>query len=184
MVLGEGGAVFVLESAERARARGRQAYAEVAGVGVTSDAYHLVIPNPDATQAIAAMRDGLAAARIDPSEIDYVNAHATGTPVGDICEARIIQTVLGSHCVRVPVSSTKSMTGHLLAAAAAIEALACLTAITQGAIPPTINLARVDPDCQLCHVANQAREHKVRVAVSNSFGFGGHNTSLVLKAAG
>jgi 3-oxoacyl-[acyl-carrier-protein] synthase II len=184
MVLGEGGAVFVLEPAARAKARGRKAYAEVAGVGITSDAYHLVIPNPDATQAIAAMREGLAAARIDPSQIDYVNAHATGTPVGDICEARIIQTVLGPETPRVPVSSTKSMTGHLLAAAAAVEALACLTAMTYGAIPPTVNLNRVDPDCQLCHVPNEAREQKVRVAVSNSFGFGGHNTSLVLKAAG
>jgi 3-oxoacyl-[acyl-carrier-protein] synthase II len=184
MVLGEGGGVFVLEPSERARARGRKEYAQVAGVGITSDAYHLVIPNPDATQAIAAMREGLAAAKIDPSEIDYVNAHATGTPVGDICEARIIQTVLGAEISRVPVSSTKSMTGHLLAAAAAIEAIACLTAMTYGAIPPTINLDKVDPDCQLCHVANEARQQKVRVAVSNSFGFGGHNTSLVLKAAG
>ncbi len=184
MVLGEGGAVFVLEPATRAQARGRRAYAEVAGVGVSSDAYHLVIPNPDATQAIAAMRAGLAAAQVDPSEVDYVNAHATGTPVGDICEARIIRTVLGEHWNNVPVSSTKSMTGHLLAAASAIEALACLTAIHYGAIPPTINLHRVDPDCELCHVPNQAREHKVRVAVSNSFGFGGHNTSLVLRAAG
>jgi 3-oxoacyl-[acyl-carrier-protein] synthase II len=182
MVLGEGGSVFVLERAGRARARGRKAYAEVAGVGVTSDAYHLVIPNPDATQAIAAMRQGLALAQIDPAEVDYVNAHATGTPVGDICEARIISTVLGPYTERVPVSSTKSMTGHLLAAAAAIEALACLTAMTYGAIPPTVNLDQVDPDCQLCHVANTAREQKVRVAVSNSFGFGGHNTSLVLRA--
>jgi 3-oxoacyl-[acyl-carrier-protein] synthase II len=182
MVLGEGGAMFLLEPAHRAQRRGRDAYAEVAAVGITSDAHHLVIPDPDSTQAIAAMRQGLAAAELNPGDIDYVNAHATGTPVGDACEARILQTVLGQDTVRIPVSSTKSMTGHLLCAAAAVEALACLTAIAYGAVPPTVNLDRVDPECDLCHVPNVAREHPVRVAVSNSFGFGGHNTSLVLKS--
>jgi 3-oxoacyl-[acyl-carrier-protein] synthase II len=182
MVLGEGGAMFLLEPSHRAQRRGRDAYAEVAAVGITSDAHHLVIPDPDSTQAIAAMRQGLAAAELNPGDIDYVNAHATGTPVGDACEARILQTVLGPDTVRIPVSSTKSMTGHLLCAAAAVEALACLTAIAYGAVPPTVNLDRVDPECDLCHVPNVAREHPVRVAVSNSFGFGGHNTSLVLKS--
>jgi 3-oxoacyl-[acyl-carrier-protein] synthase II len=182
MVLGEGGAVFVLERAEETHAATRHAYAEVAGVGMTSDAHHLVSPNPDPTQSVAAIRQALKQARVNPSEIDYVNAHATGTPVGDACEARMLHAVLGPFVDKTAVSSTKSMTGHLLGAAAAIEALACLTAIKYGTIPPTINLDRPDPVCQLNHVANVAREQQVRVAVSNSFGFGGHNTSLVLKA--
>lgn len=182
MVLGEGGAVFVLEPAGGRVLDSRRVYGEVAGVGMTSDAYHLVSPNSDPTKAVTAIRQGLNAARVDAADIDYVNAHATGTPVGDACEARMLHAVLGPHVDTTAVSSTKSMTGHLLGAAAAIEALACLTAIHYGAIPPTINLDRPDPACQLNHVANVAREQKVRVAVSNSFGFGGHNTSLVLKA--
>jgi 3-oxoacyl-[acyl-carrier-protein] synthase II len=184
MVLGEGGAVFLVECANHARARHADGYAEVAGVGLTSDAHHLVIPDATSKQAIAALRQALDKAHVDPDEIDYVNAHATGTPVGDVCEARVLQAVFGRNCATIPVSSTKSMTGHLLGAAAAIEALACIAAITDGAIPPTINLDRPDPQCELCHVANTAREHQVRVAVSNSFGFGGHNTSLVLRAVG
>lgn len=183
MVLGEGGAVFALERAAEAPLDVRRVYAEVAGIGMTSDAHHLVCPNPDPTHAVAAIHQALRYARVDVGEIDYINAHATGTPVGDACEARMLRTVLGPHVAKTAVSSTKSMTGHLLGAAAAIEALACLTAIEHGAIPPTINLDRPDPECQLDHVANSAREQPVRIAVSNSFGFGGHNTSLVLKAA-
>jgi 3-oxoacyl-[acyl-carrier-protein] synthase II len=181
MVLGEGGAVFVLERSDSAQARGRAPYAELAGVGMTSDAYHLVIPSPEPTYAAAAMRHALASAQVRPEEVDYVNAHATGTPVGDVCEARALHAVFGDFCSQVPVSSTKSMTGHLLGAAAAIEALACLTAITYGAIPPTINLNQPDPACNLRHVANKAEKWDVRIAMSNSFGFGGHNTSLLLK---
>jgi 3-oxoacyl-[acyl-carrier-protein] synthase II len=183
MVLGEGGAIFVLETADRATSRGRDAYAEVMGIGMTSDAYHLVIPSPDPMQAVTAMQQALVAARVNPEDVDYVNAHATGTPVGDVCEARALQMVFGNHTMDIPVSSTKSMTGHLLGAAAAIEALACLTAITNRAIPPTINLHRPDPECSLRHVANEAQGHEVRVAMSNSFGFGGHNTSLLLRCA-
>jgi 3-oxoacyl-[acyl-carrier-protein] synthase II len=182
MVLGEGGAVFVLERSGDCRAAGRSAYAEVASIGMTSDAYHLVSPNPDPTHAVAAIRQALSYARVDAADIDYINAHATGTPVGDACEARMLHAVLGPHVAKTAVSSTKSMTGHLLGAAAAIEALACLTAIRHRAIPPTINLDRPDTACQLNHVANVAREQQVSVAVSNSFGFGGHNTALVLKA--
>jgi 3-oxoacyl-[acyl-carrier-protein] synthase II len=183
MVLGEGGAVFVLQHADSEWEHAGKPYAEVAGVGMTSDAHHLVSPNPDPTHAVAAIRQALSYARVNAADIDYINAHATGTPVGDACEARMLHSVLGSHVAKTAVSSTKSMTGHLLGAAAAIEALACLTAIRHGAIPPTINLDRPDAECQLNHVANTAREQKVRVAVSNSFGFGGHNTALVLKAA-
>lgn len=181
MVLGEGGAMFVLRCADRVEHADR-AYAEIAGVGMTSDGYHLVTPNPDPRQATAAIREALDRAEVQPGAIDYINAHATGTPVGDASEARMLHAVLGPYRLRTPVSSTKGMTGHLLGAAAAIEALACVTAMTYGAIPPTINLDNPDPECELDHVANTARPALVRVAVSNSFGFGGHNTSLVLKA--
>ena len=183
MVLGEGGAVFVIEPAAAARARGRRPLADVAGVGLSSDAHHLVIPSPDPRHAVAALRQALDAAEINPEDVDYVNAHATGTQVGDVCETRVLHTVFGSQCSRIPVSSTKSMTGHLLGAAAAVEALACLTAIHYGVIPPTVNLDDPDPKCDLCHVANQPQQRRVKVAISNSFGFGGHNTALVLKAA-
>jgi 3-oxoacyl-[acyl-carrier-protein] synthase II len=182
MVLGEGGAMFLLESAQHARSRGRDPYAEIAAVGATSDAYHLVIPCADPAQSVAAMRQALDSAQLNPEDVDYVNAHATGTPVGDACEARALQTVFGAHSAHMPVSSTKSMTGHLLGAAAAIEALACITAITKGCIPPTINLERPDPECRLRHVAKFAEQCPVRVAMSNSFGFGGHNTSLLLRS--
>jgi len=183
MVFGEGGAVFLLETAQRARSRRRDAYAEVAGIGMTNDAHHLVIPNPDPTHAIAAIRQAMTIAEVNPEDVDYINANAAGTQVGDASEARVLQKVLGPHYCDVPVSSTKSMTGHLLGAAASMAALACVTAIQQGAIPPTINLDDPDPDCDLCHVPNTAREYPVRVAVANSSGFGGHNTALVLKAA-
>ena len=157
MVLGEGGAMFVLEPASKARSRGRSPYAELAGVGATSDSYHMVIPSPEPAQGIAAMQLALQDAQVNPDQIDYVNAHATGTPVGDPGETRILQAVLGNSVNSIPVSATKSMTGHLLGAAAAVEALACLTAIRFNAIPPTINLDRPDPKCQLHHVPNQAR---------------------------
>jgi 3-oxoacyl-[acyl-carrier-protein] synthase II len=179
-VLGEGGVAFVLERASGARRRGAHAYAEVAGCGSSSDAFHHVIPSPDPAPAAAAMRQALADARIEPGEVDHVNAHATSTPVGDAAEAAVLRLVLGDDAGRIPVTSTKSLTGHMLTAAGAFEALACLTAMRHQAIPPTINLD--DPDVDLCLVANEARPHPVRIAVSNSFGFGGSNTSLVLRA--
>jgi 3-oxoacyl-[acyl-carrier-protein] synthase II len=182
-VMGEGGALFVLERAEQARQRGAKVYAEVAGCGASSDAYHMVIPSPHPEPAIAAMRQALADARLDPGGIDYVNAHATSTPVGDQAEARVLETVFGHHIAKLPVSSTKGTTGHLLTAAAAIEALACLVAIERETIPPTINLQNPDPECRLRHVPNQAEAHRVRVTASNSFGFGGSNTCLILRAA-
>jgi len=182
-VMSEGGVVFVLERAADARRRGAAALAEVAGYGASSDAHHMVIPSPDPAPATAAVRRALADARIDPCEVDYINAHATSTPVGDAAEARVLKAVFGEAIRRVPVSSTKSMTGHLLTAAAAAEALACIVAMRHGAVPPTINLDDPDPECDLCHVPHAAREHRVRVAMSNSFGFGGSNTCLVLRAA-
>ncbi len=181
-VMGEGGAVFVLEPAPTARRRSARAYAEVAGCGSSSDAYHMVIPSPDPGPAVAAMRQALTDARANPDQIDYINAHATSTPVGDICETKVLQEVLGPALLQTPISSTKSMTGHLLTGAAAVEALACLAAMERSALPPTINLDNPDPECQLCHVANQAWTRPVKVAVSNSFGFGGSNTCLVLRA--
>ncbi len=181
-VMGEGGAIFVLERADRARPRGAAAHAEVAGYGASSDAFNMVIPSHDPEPAVAAMRQALADAGVAPGEVDYVNAHATSTPVGDIAEARVLHTVFGDNIKRIPISSTKSMTGHLLTAAAAIEALACVSAMRHGAVPPTINLDEPDPECNLCHVPHRARELRVRVAVSNSFGFGGSNTCLVLRA--
>jgi 3-oxoacyl-[acyl-carrier-protein] synthase II len=181
-VMGEGGAIFVLETATQAKRRSAKVYAEVAGCGASSDAHNMVIPSPDPEPAKAAMRQALTDAQVDPSEVDYVNAHATSTPVGDLAEARILEGVFGKDLPRIPVSSTKSMTGHLLTAAAAVEALACLIAMERKAVPPTINLDEPDPECNLCHVANQSQTRSVRVAVSNSFGFGGSNTCLVLKA--
>lgn len=180
-VMGEGGAFFVIESAARARRRGARPYGEVAGVGATSDAYHLVIPSSDSAPCVRAMRAALADARLNPEELDYVNAHATSTPVGDIFEAKALREVLGDAVSFVPVSGTKSMTGHLLSAASAIEALACLAAFERKAIPPTINLDDPDPECDLCHVPHEARPQEVRTALSNSFGFGGSNICVVFR---
>ncbi len=182
-VLGEGGAVFVLEPASAARKRGARAYAALAGFGASSDAYHPVIPSPDTVPAVAAIRGALADAHVEPAAVDYLNAHATGTPLGDALEAGALRIVFGDDAPRLPISSTKSMTGHLLSGAGAVECLACLAAIDRQALPPTINLESLDPQCQgLLHIANQARERPVAIAVSNSLGFGGSNTSLVLKA--
>jgi 3-oxoacyl-[acyl-carrier-protein] synthase II len=181
-VIGEGGAAFVLERSASARVRGARAYASVDGFGASSDAYHAVIPSPENGPAVLAMRQALADSKAFPDQISYVNAHAPGTPVGDMLEANALAVVLGESTARVPVSSTKSMTGHLLTAAGAIEAIACMAAIEHQALPPTINLEDPDPNCRLCHVANQARSQPVRLVISNSFGFGGSNTCLVLRA--
>jgi 3-oxoacyl-[acyl-carrier-protein] synthase II len=180
-VMGEGAVLMVLESAERAERRGARIYGEVAGFGAASDAAHMIIPSSNPAPAAAAIQGALADAGVGPSEIDYINAHATSTPEGDKCEARAIRAVFGEATDSVPVSSTKSMTGHLLSAAAAMEALACLVALERQWIPPTINLEEPDPECPLCHVPQRAIERPVRVALSNSFGFGGSNTSLILR---
>lgn len=182
-VLGEGGVLLVLERADDARRRGAVAHAEVAGFGASSDASHLVIPSSDPSFAADAVRAAMRDAQASIDDVDYVNAHATSTPVGDKFETHVLQSVLGARTPSVPVSSTKSMTGHMLSAAAAFEAIACMIAMKHHAIPPTINLENPDPDCQLCHVPNQAREQQVDVAVNNAFGFGGSNTCLVLRRA-
>ena len=180
-VMGDGGAMFVLEPAAGARRRGARAYAEMAGFGASSDAYHMVTPSADPEPAARAMRAALADAQVNPDEIDYVNAHATSTPLGDRSESRALRLVLGEAIHQVPVSSTKSMTAHLLSAAASVEAVVGLIALERQALPPTINLDDPDPECALCHIPNQARAQTVRVVVSNSFGFGGCNTCLVLR---
>ncbi|MCI0738039.1 MAG: beta-ketoacyl-[acyl-carrier-protein] synthase family protein [Gemmataceae bacterium] len=182
-VMAEGGVVFVLERMSTARQRSARVYAEVAGCGASSDAFHMVIPSSDPKPASIAIRHALADAQVNPADVDYINAHATSTPVGDIAEAKSLRLVFGSALDTVPVSSTKSMTGHLLTGAAAFEALACIVAMERKALPPTINLDKPDPECAVCHVPNQAQARPVRVTLSNSFGFGGSNTTLILRAA-
>ena len=182
-VMGEGGACFVLEPLSAARRRDARVYGELAGVGMSSDAAHMVSPCSDPTQAARAITQALADAQVTAEQIDYVNAHAAGTPVGDAAEAGAIRRALGSAVDRVPVSSTKSMSGHLVSGAAAFEAVACLAAIARQAVPPTLNLDHPDEQCQLDHVPHVARERPVRVTASNSFGFGGANLCLVIREA-
>jgi 3-oxoacyl-[acyl-carrier-protein] synthase II len=180
-VMGEAGAVLVLEELERAQARGAKIYAEVAGYGLSSDAKHVTEPDPTGENPARAMRSAFADAGIDPSEIDYINAHGTSTPLGDAAETRVIKKALGEENARkTPVSSTKGATGHCLGAAGAVEAIFSTLAIRDGKLPPTINYEVEDPECDLDYIPNESRDADVRVAVSNSFGFGGHNASIVL----
>jgi len=178
-VIAEGAAVLVLESEQHALARGARIRAEVRGYAVTADAMHMALPAEDGEGAARCMRLALADAGIAPSEVDHLNPHATSTPAGDVAEARAIRAVFGRHAERLPVSATKSMTGHLLGAAGALEALFCIRALETGLLPPTRNLEHPDPDCDLDHVRGEARQATVRVALSNSFGFGGTNACLV-----
>jgi 3-oxoacyl-[acyl-carrier-protein] synthase II len=181
-VIGEGGGVVVVEELEHAKARGAKIYCELAGYGLSGDAYHMTAPPPDGEGAARAMKMSLDHAGVSPNEVDYVNAHATSTGLGDVCETRAIKTVFGDYAKNgLTISSTKSMTGHLLGGAGAIELAVCAMAMRDGKIPPTINLENPDPECDLDYTPNVAREKKVRVAVNNSFGFGGHNATLVLK---
>jgi 3-oxoacyl-[acyl-carrier-protein] synthase II len=182
-VMGEGGAFFVLEPRRSAVARGARLHGELAGVGMSSDGVHMVIPSSDPVRAAAAIRAALVDAGIAPDDVDYVNAHAAGTPVGDVAEAGAIRMALGPAADGVPVSSTRSMSGHLISGAAAFEAVACLAALDRQAVPPTLNLDDPDPQCPLDHVPHVARPRTVRVAASNSFGFGGSNLCLVLRKA-
>jgi len=182
-VMGEGGAFFVLEQRDKAVARGARLRGELAGVGMSSDGAHMVIPSSDPVQAARAISAALSDAGVSPAEVDYVNAHAAGTPVGDVAEANAIRLALSGATDSVPVSSTKSMSGHLVSGAAAFEALVCLAAIDRQAVPPTLNLDEPDPACPLDHVPHVARSHPVEVALSNSFGFGGSNLCLVLRRA-
>src|SRR6059036_57959 len=181
-VMGEAGAVLVLEELERARARGAKIYAEVAGYGLSSDAKHVTEPDPTGENPARAMKMAFGDAGIDPDEIDYINAHGTSTPLGDAAETRVIKLALGEEKAGMtPISSTKGATGHCLGAAGAVEAIFSTLAIRDGKLPPTINYEVEDPSCDLDYIPNESRDADVRVTVSNSFGFGGHNASIVLK---
>jgi 3-oxoacyl-[acyl-carrier-protein] synthase II len=181
-VMGEAGAVVVLEELEHAKARGAAIYAELAGYGLSSDASHITEPDPTGLNPARALQMAMRDAGVEPGDIDYVNAHATSTPLGDTSETRVIKLALGEeNAYDTPVSGTKGATGHCLGASGAIEAIFTILAVREGKLPPTINYEVEDPDCDLDYVPNEARDADVRVAVSNSFGFGGHNASLVVR---
>jgi len=182
-VLGEGAGALMLEEYEHAVERGAKIYAEVVGGGASGDAHHITAPHPEGLGARNAMKEALRDAGIEPSAIDYINVHGTSTPLGDVAEAKAIQQVFGDHAYNLNISSTKSMTGHLLGAAGVIEALACVMAVTENIVPPTINHTEVDPelDEKLNFTFNKAQERTVNYALSNTFGFGGHNATLIIK---
>lgn len=179
-VMGEGGSVLVLESLEHALARGATILAEVSGYGATNDAYHITAPDEHGNGAARCMQIALHDAGLAPQDIQYINAHGTGTPLNDKSETAAIKAAFGEQAYQVPISSTKSMLGHLLGAAGAIEALICIQALRSGMLPPTINYEFPDPDCDLDYVPNQPRPAKLKHVMSNSFGFGGHNATLIL----
>ena len=181
-VLGEGAGVLVLESLSQAQARGARIYAELAGYGTSTDAFHITAPDEQGAGAALSMARALEDADLEPEQIDYVNAHGTSTPLNDAMETRAIRQVFGSHADAIPISSTKSMIGHLLGAAGAVEAVACIKSLETGVLHPTINYQTPDPDCDLDYVPNQARQTNPRTALSNSFGFGGHNVTLAFAA--
>jgi 3-oxoacyl-[acyl-carrier-protein] synthase II len=181
-VMSEGSGVVVVEELQHARARGAKIYCEITGYGVSADAYHMTAPPPDGEGAARAMKLALEHARISPEQVDYINAHATSTDIGDLCETRAIKEIFGEQAYNVAISSTKSMTGHLLGGAGGVEMAACALAIRDSVIPPTINLENPGEECDLDYTPNVAREKRVRVALNNSFGFGGHNATLVATA--
>ena len=181
-VIGEGAAILILESEEFARERGARILAELAGYGATADAFHITAPADRGEGATRAMRIALRKAGLQPADIQYINAHGTSTPMNDKLETQAIRDVFGEHAGKVAISSTKSMSGHMLGAAGAFESAVCVLAIQHGVIPPTINYETPDPECNLDYVPNKARHTPVKVAMTNSLGFGGHNTSLVLRA--
>ncbi len=180
-VMAEGAAILVLEELEHARKRGANILAELTGYGATADAYHITAPHPDGEGGAKAMELAIENSQIEPGDIDYINAHGTSTPLNDKIETMVIKKVFGDEIGKIPVSSTKSMTGHLLGAAGAIEIISCIKAINEGVIHPTINYENPDPECDLDYVPNKAREHEVNYALSNSLGFGGHNATLIVK---
>ncbi len=183
-VMGEGAGVLVLEEYEHAKARGARIYAEIGGYGATADAYHITNPEPNGEGASKAMLQGLKDAGFNPDQVDYINAHGTSTPVGDPCETRAIKKTFGERAYKMAVSSSKSMIGHTLGAAGALETIVCVLAVHTDKIPPTINYEFPDPECDLDYVPNVAREATVNVALNNTFGFGGHNAVIVVNKPG
>jgi 3-oxoacyl-[acyl-carrier-protein] synthase II len=181
-VMGEGGGVFLLEALSSARERGAQVFGELVGYGASGDAHHITSPSESGEGAARAMQIAFRKAALAPDDIDYINAHATSTADGDRAETAAVKSVFGRRAYDVPMSSTKSMTGHLMGAGAAVEGMFCLLAMRDGIVPPTMNLVEPDPACDLDYVPNQARQHRVDIALSNSFGFGGHNNTLIFKA--
>jgi 3-oxoacyl-[acyl-carrier-protein] synthase II len=182
-VLAEGAAVFVLESEEHARRRGAEVLAALAGAGASSDAGHITAPDPAGSGAVLSMRRALGHARLSPEDVDYVNAHGTSTPLGDAAEVAAVKALFGDHAKRLCISSTKSMHGHYLGASGAVETIACVGALRHGVVPPTINLDEPDEGFDLDFVPHEARDRRVRVAMNNTFGFGGHNVTLILVRA-
>jgi 3-oxoacyl-[acyl-carrier-protein] synthase II len=182
-VIAEGAGTLMLESLEHARARGAEILAELAGYGASADGYHMTAPDPEGRGAVRAMRAALDDARVAPDEIQLINAHGTSTPLNDLTETKAIKEVFGEHAYRLAVQSTKSMTGHALGGGGGMEAVAAVMALRKGIIHPTVNLHDPDPACDLDYVPNEAREAKVSVMISNSFGFGGHNGVLVFRSA-
>jgi 3-oxoacyl-[acyl-carrier-protein] synthase II len=180
-VMGDGGGVLILESLSHAKKRGAHIYAEIVGYGRTSDAHDMVSPPEDGEGAAKAMEFALRKAELPLDAVDYINAHGTSTPIGDVAETNAIKTVFGEQAHKIPVSSTKSMVGHLLGAAGAVELIACLGAMEKGYLPPTINYDLPDEACDLDYVPNESRDAKIEVALSNAFGFGGHNTSIAIR---
>ena len=182
-VLGEGGGCLILEELEHAKARGAKIYAEIGGAGLSADAYHMTAPHPDGEGAISVMKNCLKDSNINPEDIDAINMHGTSTPLGDKAEAKAIKEVFGDHAYNININSTKSMTGHLLGAAGAVEAISCVLSIENGIVPPTINHFNHDPeiDNKLNFTFNKAQKRKVSVAMSNTFGFGGHNACVLIK---
>jgi len=180
-VMGEGAGALVLEELEHAKNRGAEIYAEVIGIGLSADAYHITAPHPEGLGAIKAMQCAIDNAGISKEEVDYINMHGTSTPLGDIAETKAIKKVFAEHAYKMNVSSTKSMTGHLLGAAGAVEGIASILAVKNNMVPPTINFENPDPECDLNYTFNKPQEREINVAISNAFGFGGHNTSVVFK---
>lgn len=181
-VLSEGAGIVVIEEYEHAKKRGANIYCEVLGIGNTADAFHITQPHEDGVGAARSMQDALKMARLNPEDIGYINAHGTSTPLGDVAETKAIKRVFGAHAYKLAVSSTKSLIGHLLGASGGVECIACALTLKNGVIHPTINYQTPDPDCDLDYVPNQPRELRVRRLLSNSFGFGGHNSTLALGA--
>jgi 3-oxoacyl-[acyl-carrier-protein] synthase II len=179
-VISEGACVMMLEEVEAAKARGAQIYAEVLAYGASNDAYHMAAPDPESVGVVEMMRQALDRAGVEPDQVDYINAHGTATPLGDAAETKAIKEVFGDHAYELAVSSTKSEVGHMFGAAGAVEAMVCALAIHEGVIPPTINYRNPDPACDLDYVPNEAREAKIRVALSNAMGLGGHNGCVLL----